>query len=213
MQASLPHTHCALLPQRDLQAKLHFYLNIKLYLFKAFSNALFICTAVFYHSDAFKCLVFPPHLCLRLTKLAGEQKPTVTIFRSTDETRHINALRTQSAFKIYTGPHEVCRTKENLLEGLAVALWSFSNVWSLIMPPPLRVMDQWTNTDTSRRIYYRACIDCKGSEYLSCCVCLCVRYVGSFVFISMQGGLDDFRITWVCCAAWQNFLVTIWAKS
>lgn len=109
MQASLPHTDCALLPQRDLQPKLHFYLNFKLYLFKAFNNALFICTALFCHSDAFKCLVFLPHLCLRLTKLAQEQKPTVTIIRSTDETRYINALRTPSAFKIYTGPHGVYR--------------------------------------------------------------------------------------------------------
>lgn len=46
----------------------------------------------------------------------------MTLIRSTDETRHINALRTPSAFKIYTGSHEVYRTKENLLEGLAVAL-------------------------------------------------------------------------------------------
>lgn len=102
-------TLTVLCSHRDLQAKLHFYLNFKLYLFKAFNNALFIGTALFCHSDAFKCLVFPPHLCLRLTKLAREQKPTVTIIRSTDETRHINALRTPSAFKIYTGPHEVYR--------------------------------------------------------------------------------------------------------
>lgn len=97
-------TLTVLCSHREIYSQSYTSIWILNFIYLKHSITLFICTALFFHSDAFKCLVFPPHLCLRLMKLAREQKPTVTIIRSTDETHHIN-----SAFKIYTGPHEVYR--------------------------------------------------------------------------------------------------------
>lgn len=92
------------------------------------------------------CPFFLPRLLKEKNESMGAQ-----IDRCADRACHIKLYTHSFSYNLMqtlslTHTEPLYKTKENLLEGLADALWSFSTLWSLIQQHPSIALTHWTNT-------------------------------------------------------------------